>query len=140
MLQSLILSIGGCLALEELNCKPNCWHLAGSGSAFTNLYRICKLMENKKMDFYTALNYVRSSTIFTIFHNKDESSYTLDTLFKVLSPTLEDMQINVPNFFANDAFCYFAEDLIDGSRFNTCKFAIMTSCKTSCTSPAYALD
>ncbi len=63
--QEIFLGMGGVKALRELGYNPNVWHMNEGHSVFLGLERIKELVLNEGLSFYEALNYVRSSTIFT---------------------------------------------------------------------------
>jgi len=62
--QEIILGIGGMRALRKMNCNPSIFHMNEGHSAFLGLERLYELM-NEGMDFKTALEYVRATTLFT---------------------------------------------------------------------------
>lgn len=63
--QEIFLGMGGVKALRELGYKPDVWHMNEGHSVFLGLERIRELVLNNNLSFYEALNYIRSSTIFT---------------------------------------------------------------------------
>lgn len=63
--QEIFLGMGGVKALRELGYNPNVWHMNEGHSVFLGLERIRELVLNENLSFYEALNYIRSSTIFT---------------------------------------------------------------------------
>ena len=62
--QEIILGIGGMRAIRKMGFAPSVFHMNEGHSAFLGLERIYELM-NEGMDFKTALELVRSSTVFT---------------------------------------------------------------------------
>ena len=62
--QEIILGIGGVRVLRELGYDPVVWHLNEGHTAFVVLERICERLELGE-SFETALERVRSSTVFT---------------------------------------------------------------------------
>jgi len=62
--QEIILGIGGMRALRKMGFQPSVFHMNEGHSAFLGLERIYELM-NSGMDFKTALEYVRATTLFT---------------------------------------------------------------------------
>ena len=63
--QEMLLGIGGIRLIEELNQKPEVFHSNEGHSAFIGLERIRNLMELHKLDFETAKEVIRASTLFT---------------------------------------------------------------------------
>lgn len=63
--QEILLGIGGVRLLEKLDIKPSVWHMNEGHSVFLGLERIKKIIEEKKLSFYEALELVRADTIFT---------------------------------------------------------------------------
>jgi starch phosphorylase len=63
--QEIMLGIGGVRALRALGKEPTVCHLNEGHSAFCALERIRLLMEEKKLDFATAVEAVRAGTCFT---------------------------------------------------------------------------
>ncbi len=63
--QELVLGIGGVRMIESLGLNPKIYHSNEGHSAFIGLERIRSLMENPKVNFNTAVELVRSSTLFT---------------------------------------------------------------------------
>ncbi|MCX7821645.1 MAG: alpha-glucan family phosphorylase [Brevinematales bacterium] len=63
--QEIFLGMGGVKALRELGYNPDIWHMNEGHSVFLGLERIRELVVNNNLSFYEALNYIRSSTIFT---------------------------------------------------------------------------
>ena len=62
--QEIILGIGGMRALRKMGLNPSIYHMNEGHSAFLGLERITELM-NEGMEFKTALEYVRATTLFT---------------------------------------------------------------------------
>jgi glycogen phosphorylase/synthase len=63
--QEIILGIGGVRLIQTLGIKPDVYHLNEGHSAFSGLERIRSLMEREGIDFYHAVEVVRSSSLFT---------------------------------------------------------------------------
>ncbi len=63
--QEILLGIGGVRLINQLGLDPKVFHLNEGHSAFSSLERIRVLMENEGLDFYTAAEVVRSSSLFT---------------------------------------------------------------------------
>ncbi len=64
LLQEMVLGIGGVRVLTELGIKPTVWHINEGHAAFQILER-CRELTNSGLDFYTALESVAASTVFT---------------------------------------------------------------------------
>lgn len=65
MEQEILLGIGGVRMLEELNIQPSVFHLNEGHSAFLILERFINLMKYNNLDYATAREVIRSSTVFT---------------------------------------------------------------------------
>ena len=63
--QEMLLGLGGIRLIEKLNQKPDVFHSNEGHSAFIGLERISNLMQLHKLDFETAKEVVRASTLFT---------------------------------------------------------------------------
>jgi len=63
--QEILLGIGGVRALEALGITPHVYHMNEGHSAFLSLERILRLVREAKMDFYSALQIVAASNVFT---------------------------------------------------------------------------
>ena len=98
--QEIILGIGGMRALKKMNYNPSVYHMNEGHSAFLGLERLSDLM-NEGMDYKTALEYVRASTIFTTHTpipagNEAFEFDLIEKYFKNMWPRLE---ISHENFF-----------------------------------------
>ncbi len=62
--QEIILGIGGLRALRRMGLHPTVYHMNEGHSAFLGLERLYELM-NEGMDFNTAVEFVRATTVFT---------------------------------------------------------------------------
>ena len=65
MRQEIVLGIGGVNALSALGIEPEVFHMNEGHSAFLALERIRRLVTEKKLDFYSALQVVASANVFT---------------------------------------------------------------------------
>ena len=65
MRQEIMLGIGGVKALKAMDVDPEVFHMNEGHSAFLALERIRRKVEQKKLDFYSALQIVASANIFT---------------------------------------------------------------------------
>ena len=63
--QEIVLGIGGIRLLEELNITPSVYHLNEGHSAFLILERFIRLMKFHGIDYPTAREVIRASTVFT---------------------------------------------------------------------------
>jgi len=91
--QEIILGIGGMRAIRKMGIQPSVFHMNEGHSAFLGLERISELM-NKGMDYKTALEFVRSTTVFTTHTpiaagNEAFEFDMMEKYFKNLWPKLE---------------------------------------------------
>jgi starch phosphorylase len=91
--QEIILGIGGLRALRRMNYSPSIYHMNEGHSAFLGLERLYELM-NEGMDFKTALEYVRATSLFTTHTpipagNEAFEFDMIEKYFKNLWPKLE---------------------------------------------------
>ena len=63
--QEILLGIGGIRVLEKLEIHPTVYHLNEGHAAFLNLERLRSFMQEKQIPFGTAIELVRSSSLFT---------------------------------------------------------------------------
>ena len=63
--QEMLLGLGGIRAIEQMGLKPVVFHSNEGHSAFIGLERIKRLIETRHLDFATAKEYVRATTLFT---------------------------------------------------------------------------
>ena len=91
--QEIILGIGGMRALRRMNYSPSIYHMNEGHSAFLGLERLYELM-NEGMDFKTALEYIRATSLFTTHTpipagNEAFEFDMMEKYFKNLWPKLE---------------------------------------------------
>jgi starch phosphorylase len=91
--QEIILGSGGMRAIRKMGIQPSVFHMNEGHSAFLGLERISELM-NKGMDYKTALEFVRSTTVFTTHTpiaagNEAFEFDMIEKYFKNLWPKLE---------------------------------------------------
>ena len=91
--QEIILGIGGMRAIRKMDFQPSVFHMNEGHSAFLGLERISELM-NDGMEFKTALEFVRSTTVFTTHTpiaagNEAFEFDMIEKYFKNLWPKLE---------------------------------------------------
>src|SRR5213596_3595360 len=65
MRQEIVLGIGGVNALNALGIEPEVFHMNEGHSAFLGLERIRRLVTEKQLNFYTALQVAASANVFT---------------------------------------------------------------------------
>ena len=65
MRQEIVLGIGGVNALNALGIEPDVFHMNEGHSAFLGLERIRRLVTEKKLGFYAALQVAASANVFT---------------------------------------------------------------------------
>src|SRR6266480_4725026 len=65
MRQEIVLGIGGVNALNALGIPPHVFHMTAVHSAFLGLERIRRLVTEKKLGFYAALQVAASANVFT---------------------------------------------------------------------------
>ena len=63
--QEILLGIGGVRALDALGIKPDVYHMNEGHSAFLSIERIRQYIQGDRLNYYTALQVVASSNIFT---------------------------------------------------------------------------
>jgi len=63
--QEILLGIGGIRALKALNIEPNIYHCNEGHAAFVSLERLSNLVKDNVLNFDEALEYVKSSSLFT---------------------------------------------------------------------------
>lgn len=63
--QEIVLGIGGTLLLKKLDIRPTVWHMNEGHCAFVILERIRQLMQEEKLNFYQAKEFVWSTSVFT---------------------------------------------------------------------------
>ena len=91
--QEIILGIGGLRALRKMGINPAIYHMNEGHSAFLGLERLYELM-NEGMDFKPALEFIRSTTLFTTHTpipagNEAFEFETIERYFKDFWPELE---------------------------------------------------
>ncbi len=64
--QEYLLGIGGVLALKKLGIHNTIYHANEGHAALLNLQRLADFVEEKHLDFQTALELVRSSSLYTV--------------------------------------------------------------------------
>jgi starch phosphorylase len=64
--QEYLLGIGGVLMLKKLGIKSDLYHCNEGHAALLNLQRLVDYIQNDKLDFNTALEVVRASSLYTV--------------------------------------------------------------------------
>ena len=67
--QEIILGIGGVKLLQELNINPSVYHLNEGHSGFLIMQRLINQMKYNELDFETAREVIKASTVFTTHHS-----------------------------------------------------------------------
>src|SRR5437763_3609724 len=65
MRQEIVLGIGGVHALNALGLEPEVFHMNEGHSGFLALERVRRIVTERKLDFYSALQVVASANVFT---------------------------------------------------------------------------
>jgi glycogen phosphorylase/synthase len=63
--QELLLGVGGIRLLDVLNIHPNVYHCNEGHAAFIGIERLRKLVQDERLNFYQAIEVVKSSSLFT---------------------------------------------------------------------------
>ncbi len=63
--QEMLLGVGGVRALKAMNVNVSVYHMNEGHAAFLSIERIRDVMENSKMTFHEALEFVAASNVFT---------------------------------------------------------------------------
>lgn len=63
--QEMLLGLGGARLLEQMGLNPKVYHLNEGHSAFSGLERVRHLMDREGLDFATAAEVIKSSSLFT---------------------------------------------------------------------------
>lgn len=98
--QEIILGIGGMRAIRKMGFQPTVFHMNEGHSAFLGLERIYELM-NQGMDFKTALEYVRATSVFTT-HTPvpaGNEAFEFDLIEKYFKNLWPELEISHDTFF-----------------------------------------
>jgi starch phosphorylase len=98
--QEIILGIGGLRAIRKMGLNPSIFHINEGHSAFMCLERLYELM-NEGMDFKTAQEYVRATTIFTT-HTPvpaGNEEFEFDMIDKYFTNMWPELEISHEKFF-----------------------------------------
>jgi glycogen phosphorylase len=99
--QEIVLGIGGVRALDALGIRPEVYHMNEGHSAFLSLERIRQLVTNKKLEYYTALQVVAASNVFTT-HTPvpaGNDAFPREMILRYLSPYANEFKITHDDFF-----------------------------------------
>jgi starch phosphorylase len=98
--QEIILGIGGMRALRKMELHPSIYHMNEGHSAFLGLERLTELM-NEGMDYKTALEFVRATTLFTT-HTPipaGNEAFEFDIMEKYFNNFWPELEISHEKFF-----------------------------------------
>ena len=99
--QEIVLGIGGVRVLDALGIKPEVYHMNEGHSAFLSLERIRQYIQNKGLDYYSALQVVAASNVFTT-HTPvpaGNDAFPRDMMIRHFSRYAEDFRISFDDFF-----------------------------------------
>jgi starch phosphorylase len=99
--QEILLGVGGVRALQELGIQPDVYHMNEGHSAFLSLERIRQYVQTKGLNYYTALQVVASSNIFTT-HTPvpaGNDAFSREMMGRYLSDYPRDLAISFDEFF-----------------------------------------
>jgi glycogen phosphorylase len=99
--QEVVLGIGGVRALDALGINPEVYHMNEGHSAFLSLERIRQYVQNKGLEYYTALQVVASSNVFTT-HTPvpaGNDAFPREMMVRHFSRYAEDFRISFDDFF-----------------------------------------
>lgn len=65
LMQEIILGRGGVMLVEQLNLQPDIYHLNEGHAALSIFQRLIHLVSNKGLNYYEALEVIKSNTLFT---------------------------------------------------------------------------
>ena len=99
--QEIVLGIGGVRALDALGIRPEVYHMNEGHSAFLSLERIHQYVQDKGVDYYTALQVVASSNVFTT-HTPvpaGNDAFPREMMVRYFSRYAEDFGISFDDLF-----------------------------------------
>jgi starch phosphorylase len=99
--QEILLGVGGVRALDALGIEPDVYHMNEGHSAFLSLERIRQYVQTKGLKYYTALQVVASSNIFTT-HTPvpaGNDAFSREMMGRYLSDYPRDLGITFDEFF-----------------------------------------
>ncbi len=99
--QEIVLGIGGVRVLDALGIHPEVYHMNEGHSAFLALERIRQYVQNKGVEYYTALQIVAASNVFTT-HTPvpaGNDAFPREMMIRHFSWYAEDFRISFDDFF-----------------------------------------
>src|SRR5215813_3174193 len=102
MRQEIMLGIGGVKALAALGIQPSVFHMNEGHSAFLALERIRRLVAEKKLNFYAALQVAASANVFTT-HTPvpaGNDSFPRDMMRKYFGDFAKELGLPFDEFFS----------------------------------------
>ena len=99
--QEIVLGIGGVRALDALGIHPEVYHMNEGHSAFLSLERIRQYVQDKGLEYYTALQVVASSNVFTT-HTPvpaGNDAFPREMMVRHFSRYAEDFRISFDDLF-----------------------------------------
>src|SRR5215469_11065602 len=99
--QEIVLGIGGVRTLDALGIHPEVYHMNEGHSAFLALERIRQYVQDKGLEYYTALQVVASSNVFTT-HTPvpaGNDAFPREMMVRHFSRYAEDFRISFDDFF-----------------------------------------
>ncbi|HTC12969.1 MAG TPA: alpha-glucan family phosphorylase, partial [Chthoniobacterales bacterium] len=99
--QEIVLGVGGVRALDALGIHPEVYHMNEGHSAFLSLERIRQYVQNSALEYYTALQVVASSNVFTT-HTPvpaGNDAFPREMMVRYFSRYADDFRISFDDFF-----------------------------------------
>jgi len=98
--QEIVLGVGGVRALKALNINPAVYHMNEGHSWFLTIERIHELIENHKLSFNDALQYIWSTSVFTTHTPVPAGNEKFEAILmhRYLNQTISKMGINWEDF------------------------------------------
>jgi glycogen phosphorylase len=100
--QELVLGIGGIRALKALGIEPSVFHLNEGHSAFLLIERVRMCMEEKKLSFIEACEFVRATSVFTTHTPVPAGNevFATELIDKYLEPFYKKLGLKKEEFLA----------------------------------------
>src|SRR5690242_3718008 len=102
MRQEIVLGIGGVHALKALGLEPEVFHMNEGHSAFLALERIRRLVKERGLDFYAALQIAASANVFTT-HTPvpaGNDSFPLEMMRRYFGDTATELGLPIEEFLS----------------------------------------
>jgi len=99
--QEIVLGVGGVRALDALGIHPEVYHMNEGHSAFLSLERIRQYVQDKGLEYYTAVQVVAASNVFTT-HTPvpaGNDAFSREMMVRHFSGYVNDFRINFEDFF-----------------------------------------